>query len=152
MPFIHEQLTANGTTQKGRIVASKAIIDIIKNGQVLTMGVSTGGTGYVVGETFEFLAGSTVAGVAVSGFVATGIVTAVSAGVVTALKILSSGAYSTLPTGATATTTNASAAGTGLVLTFGTQVAQWTQDRNDFADEETDFEWIVTSVKARYLD
>lgn len=148
MPFIHEQLLANGTTQKGRIVASKAIIDIIKNGQVLTMAVSTGGTGYVVGETFEFLAGSTVAGVTVSGFVATGIVTAISGGVVTALKILSSGAYSTLPTGATATTTNASAAGTGLVLTFTTQVTQWTQDRNDFTDEETDFEWIATSIKA----
>ena len=158
MPFVHQVITPNGTTEFGGVVASKEILDIITAGQVLSIAYSSAGTAYVVGETFEFLAGSTVAGVAKTGLdgaiVCRGVVTAESAGVPTAVKILSAGAYSTLPTGATATTTNASASGTGLVITFTTQIAQWTEDRgvsgatNPYVDAQTDFEWICTSVKA----
>ena len=158
MPFVHQTQTPNGTTEIGAVTASKEILDIITAGQILTIAYNSAGTGYVVGETFEFNVGATIAGVAKTGLdgpiVCRGVVTAEAAGVPSAVKILSAGAYSTLPTGATATTQNASAGGTGLVLSFTTQAARWTEDRgvsgatNPYVDDNTDFEWICTSVKA----
>jgi hypothetical protein len=158
MPFVHQVITPNGTTEFGGVVASKEILDIITGGQVISIAYDSAGTSYVVGETFDFLIGSTVAGTPKPGLdgdiVCRGVVTAEAGGVPSEVKILSAGAYSTLPTGATATTTNASASGTGLVITFATQAAQWTEDRgisgatNPFVDDETDFEWICSSIKA----
>lgn len=144
MPFTNEILTADAVTAFGRIVYSKALLDIITNAAVIDMAVNNGGTGYVVGETFDI-----VGGTAVSGFVARGVVTAESGGVVTGVKYLSAGAYSTLPGVTGAATTNASAAGNDdLTVDLTTQAAQWTQDRSTYTDDLTDFEWLATSVKA----
>ncbi|MCK5496355.1 MAG: hypothetical protein KAI80_08090 [Hyphomicrobiaceae bacterium] len=144
MPFIHETLVANGTTSLGRIVFSKAFLDMILNDHVITLAVNVGGTGYVVGETFDVVGGTPI-----GAFVARGIVTAESGGVVTAVKYISAGAYSTLPGVTGAATTNASAAGNDdLTVDLTTEVATWTVDRNTYVDDQTDFEWIATSTKA----
>lgn len=144
MPFLNEVLVANGTTSLGRIVWAKAVLDIITNDHVLTMTVNAGGTGYVVGESFDI-----VGGTALSGFVARGVVTAEAAGVVTGVKILSAGAYSVAPGLTGALTTNASAAGNDdLTVDITMQTARWTLDTDDYVDDATDFEWIATSVKA----
>ena len=78
MPFIDEQLVANGTTTLGRIIATKAILDIITNDAVLTLAVNAGGTGYVVGETFDVDGGTVIA--SNPAFNARGVVTAEAAG------------------------------------------------------------------------
>lgn len=144
MPFTNEVLVADGVTALGRIVYSKALLDIAINSAVIDMAVNVGGTGYVVGETFDV-----VGGTAVSGFVARGIVTSEAAGVVTGVKYISAGAYSTLPGVTGAATTNASAAGDdALTVDLTTQAPQWTQDRSTYVDPLTDFEWLLTSIKA----
>lgn len=143
MPYLNEVLVANGTTSLGRVVFSKAVLDIITNSSIIGLAVNAGGSGYVVGETFEISGGT-----AVSGFVARGVVTAESAGVVTGVKYISAGAYSTLPGATGAATTNSSGVGTGLTVDLTTQTAQWTLDSDDYVDDATDFEWICTSVKS----
>ena len=144
MPFLNETLVANGVSALGRIVYSKAILDIITNDHVIDLAVNAGGTGYVVGETFDVVGGTSI-----GAFVARGIVTAEAAGVVTGVKIISAGAYSTLPGVTGAATTNASAAGNDdLTVDLTTQTALWTQDRSDYTDDTTDFEWICTSTKS----
>lgn len=144
MPFLNELLVANGTTSLGRIVYSKAVLDMITNDHVVALAVNAGGTGYVVGETFDVVGGTPI-----GAFVARGIVTAESAGVVTAVKYISAGAYATLPGATGAATTNASAAGNDdLTVDLTTQVAFWILDRDDYVDDQTDFEWICTSTKA----
>jgi hypothetical protein len=144
MPFLNEVLVANGSTTLGRIVFAKALLDMITNDHVIALAVNSGGTGYVVGETFDI-----VGGTAIGAFVATGIVTAESGGVVTAVEILSAGAYSATPGVTGAATTNASAAGNDdLTVDLTTQTALWTLDRSTYVDDVTDFEWIATSVKA----
>ncbi len=144
MPFLHETLVANGSTSLGRIVFSKAVLDMILNDHVIALAVNAGGTGYVVGETFDVVGGTPI-----GAFVARGVVTAEAAGVVTAVKFTSAGAYSTLPGVTGAATTNASAAGNDdLTVDLTTEVTQWTLDRDDYVDDQTDFEWIATSIKA----
>ena len=144
MPFLNETLVANGTTSLGRIVFAKAMLDMILNDHVVGMAVNAGGTGYVVGETFDIVGGTPI-----GAFVASGVVTAASGGVVTGVKYISAGAYSTLPGAVGAVTTNASAAGNDdLTVDLTTLVAQWTLDRSTYVDDATDFEWIATSVKA----
>lgn len=144
MPFLNEVLVADGVTALGRVVWSKAVLDIITNDHVIALAVNAGGTGYVVGETFDV-----VGGTAISSFVARGVVTAESGGVVSAVKILSCGAYSALPGVTGATTTNASAAGNDdLTVDLTTELSTWTADRNTYTDNLTNFEWIATSSKA----
>lgn len=144
MPFSNEVLVANGTTSLGRVVFCKAVLDLMINSAVIDMVVNVGGTGYVVGETFDI-----VGGVSISSFVARGIVTSESAGVVTGIKFISSGAYSTLPGVTGAVTANSSAAGNDdLTVDLTTQVPQWTQDRSTYVDDATDFEFLCTSIKA----
>jgi hypothetical protein len=148
MPWIEQQLIADGVTAEGRIVVNKAILEMITNDQVLTLAVNAGGTGYVVGETFDIVGGTALA---VNGatFNATGRVTAESGGVVSGIEILSSGAYSADPTLTGATTTNASAAGNDdLTVDITMQTARWTQDESDYVDLLTNFEWLGTSVKS----
>ena len=143
MPFLHETLVANGTTSLGRIVFAKAVLDMILNDHVIDLAVNVGGTGYVVGETFDIVGGTPI-----GAFVATGVVTAESGGVVTGVKYLSAGAYSTLPGVTGAATTNASAAGNDdLTVDLTTELSTWTQDRSTYVDDQTDFEWIATSTK-----
>jgi len=144
MPFINEILVANGTTSLGRIVYSKALLDMILNDHVIALAVNAGGTGYVVGETFDVVGGTPI-----GAFVARGVVTAASGGVVTGVKYISAGAYSALPGVTGAATTNASAAGNDdLTVNLTTETAKWTVDRNTYVNDTTDFEWIATSVKA----
>lgn len=144
MPFINEILVANGTTSLGRIVYSKALLDMILNDHVIALAVNAGGTGYVVGETFDVVGGTPI-----GAFVARGVVTAEAGGVVTAVKYISAGAYSALPGVTGAVTTNASAAGNDdLTVDLTTEVAQWTIDRTTYVNDTTDFEWIATSIKA----
>ena len=144
MPFLNEVLVANGVTGLGRVVFSKAILDMITNDHVIDMAVNNGGTGYVVGETFDVVGGTSI-----GAFVARGVVTAEAAGVVTAVKYISAGAYSSLPGATGAATTNASAAGNDdLTVDLTTETAHWTQDRSDYTNDTTDFEWICTSTKA----
>ena len=144
MPFFHETLVANGVTAFGRIVFSKAVLDFILNDHVVALAVNVGGTGYVVGETFDVVGGTPI-----GTFVATGVVTSEAGGVVTGVKYLSAGAYSALPGAVGALTTNASAAGNDdLTVDLTTETARCTLDRSTYTDDLTDFEWIVTSVKA----
>lgn len=143
MPFLNEVLVANGTTSLGRIVFAKAVLDMILNDHVIDLAVNAGGTGYVVGETFDIVGGTPI-----GAFVARGVVTAEAGGVVSAVKYVSAGAYSTLPGVTGAATTNASAAGNDdLTVDLTTQVALWTLDRSTYVDDITDFEWIATSTK-----
>lgn len=149
MPFIQQQLTANGITADGRVVVPKAILEIITNDQVITMAVgSTAGTGYAVGDTFELSTGTSVA-LNTDNFTAKGRVTAVSAGAVTGVEIISAGAYTVDPTLTNGGTTVLTGAGSGtLTVTVTMQTARWTQDDSDYVDLTTNFEWICTSVKA----
>jgi len=146
VPFINEVLVANGVTAFGRVVFTKAVLDMITNSHVLTMAVNNGGTGYVVGETFELSTGTPI-----GAFFARGVVTAQSGGVVTAVKIVSAGTYpaGTPPTATGGATTNASAAGNDdLTIDVTMEAAKWTVDRNTYVDDTTDFEWICTSTKS----
>jgi len=147
MPFIQQQLIADGITAEGRVVVPKAVLECIINSNVLTMVKGTaGGTGYAVGDTFRLNTGTAVA---VNGatFHATGRVTAEAAGVVTAVEILSSGAYTVNPTLTDGATTTLTGAGSGLQITATMQTARWTQDDSDYVDLLTNFEWLATSVK-----
>lgn len=150
MPWIEQQLVANGVTAEGRVVVPKAVLEIITNTQVATIAVNAGGTGYVVGETFELATGTAVAlnGVNIT---AKGRVTSEAAGVVTGVELLSAGAYpsGTQPTATAGATTNASAAGNDdLTVDVTMSAALWTQDDSDYTDLLTNFEWIATSTKA----
>ena len=150
MSFLEQALTADGVTADGRIVASLAMIEHLKNANILSLdsvGVNNG-SGYVVGETFDIVGGTAIVinGVTMT---ARGIVVAISGDDVTEVKLTSSGIYSALPGTTDIATTNASGVGDDLlVVNLTTQVAQWTEDRNTFVDLTTDFEWIATSIKA----
>lgn len=144
MAFITQQLVANGVSALGRVVYTKAVLDIITNSAVVGMVVNVGGAGYVVGENFDIVGGTPIGTI-----VARGIVTSESGGVVTGIKYISSGAYSALPGVTGAATTNASASGNNaLTVDLTTDTAKWTLDRSTYIDDLTDFEWLCTSVKA----
>ena len=149
MPWIQQQLIADGITAEGRVVVPKAILETITNTQVLTLAVNAGGTGYVVGETFELSTGTAVA-VNGASILCTGRVTAEAGGVVSAVEILSAGAYpsGTQPTASGGATTNASLAGNDdLTVDVTMQANQWTLDSDDYLDLLTNFEWICSSIK-----
>lgn len=147
MPFIQQQLVADGVTAEGRVVVPKAILEIAINDQVLTMAVNAGGTGYAVGDTFELSTGTAVA-LNTANFTAKGRVTSVSAGVVTGVEIISAGAYTLDPTATGGATTTLTGVGSGLTINTTMQTARWTQDSSDYVDLLTNFEWLATSVKA----
>lgn len=148
MPFVQQQLTANGTTAEGRVVVPKAILEIITNDQVLTMVVgTTAGTGYAIGDTGELSTGTSVA-LNGDNFTAKYRVTAVSAGAVTGIEIISAGAYTADPTLTNGGTTVLTGAGDGaLTITATMQTNRWTQDESDYTNLTTNFEWLATSVK-----
>lgn len=150
MPWIQQQLIADGITAEGRVVVPKAILETIINTQVLTLAVNNGGTGYVVGETFDLATGTAVA-VNGASIIGTGRVTAEAGGVVSAVEILSAGGYpsGTQPTASGGATTNASLAGNDdLTVDVTMQTNQWTQDGSDYTDLLTNFEWLCSSIKA----
>lgn len=150
MSWLEQALLADGITADGRIVASLAMIEHMKNPNVLSLDAigANNGSGYVVGETFDIVGGTAVVinGVTMT---ARGVVVAISGDDVTEVKITSSGIYTVLPGTTDVATTNASGVGDDLLqVDLTTQAAQWTEDRNTFVDLTTDFEWIATSVKA----
>lgn len=144
MPFIAEQLTADGVTTLGRIVWTKAVLDTITAYTVTDiLSIVAGGSGYVVGETFEINDGTAI-------FVARGEVLAVGGGgAVTSARITSSGAYSVPPTISGSPTTNASASGdNALVVSVNVEAPLWIVDNNTYVNASTDFQWIAHSTKA----
>jgi hypothetical protein len=150
MSYLEQALLADGVLADGRIVASLAMIEHMKNPNVLSLDTVGGnnGSGYVVGETFDIVGGTAVSINGVT-LVARGVVTAISGDDVVGIKITSSGIYTSLPGVTNVVTTNASGIGDDLLtVNLTTQIAQWTEDRNDFTDLLTNFEWIATSIKA----
>lgn len=158
MPFIAQQLTADGISPAGelaRCVTLEAIRQILQNDHVDTISVGTsGGTGYAVGDTFDiddgsnvpvdvFSAGNDIVRARVR-------VTSVAAGVVDGVELISAGAYSTLTTGSDFSTTTVTGAGTGCQIDIDTvQVALYTQDElNGLTDDQTDGDVLLTSTKA----
>lgn len=154
MPFIEQQLSADGVAQDGRIVMATAIADVITNDHVLTISVGTsGGTGYAVGDTFSLDDAANVP-LVVQGdsFRAVVRVTSVAAGVVDGVELVSAGAYTTLATNTNNATTTLTGAGTGCQIDIDTiQTALWTQDERtnlDNIDFQTNGDFLATSVKA----
>lgn len=164
MPFIEQQLTADGVTAEGRNVVTEALYEIITNDHVESMAVNLASPesgGYAVGDTFRISAGTPVT---VNGddFHATGRVTAIGSpetdGRVTAVEIISSGAYTALPTqsplnspenlvNGIATVTLTGAGDDNLVLDITTTVALWTSDIYT-PGSPIDPEWLCSSTKA----
>lgn len=164
MPFIEQQLTANGVTEEGRDIVVEALYEIITNDHISSMVVAVSSpesSGYAVGDTFRINAGTPV-NVNGDDFHATGRVTAVgspeSAGQVTEVEIISWGAYTALPTQSPLnspenfvqgipTVTLTGAGNDGLTLDITTTAALWTSDvytpSSPYAPE-----WLVSSVKA----
>jgi hypothetical protein len=147
MPFIEQQLTADGVLSEGRVVANKAILEAIINDHIATMAVNAGGTGYAVGDTFRLNAGTPV-NVNGDDFHAVARVTTVSTGAVTGVEIISAGSYTTLPGTTGIATVTLTGAGSGCTIDLTTQVAYWTQDSSTYTDLLTLFDWIATSTKA----
>ena len=149
MPFIAQQLSADGVSQDGRVVLATAVLLAITEDHVATLAVNAGGTGYAVGDTFRLNTGTTVT-VNGDSFHATGRVTSVSAGVVTGVELVSAGAYTTLPGLTANATVTLTGAGSGLTLDLTTQVALWSEDSRtnlDNVDFQTDGDWLCTSSK-----
>lgn len=161
MPFIRQQLTADGVSPTGelaRVILATAILEMITNDHVDTISVGTsGGTGYAIGDTFSINDGSNVP-VALypsngNDIVrATVRVTSVAAGVVDGVQLLSAGSYTTLATGADFATTTLTGAGSGCQIDIDTiQTALWTEDSRtglDNSDPQVGGDWLASSVKA----
>lgn len=167
MAFLIEQLTANGgagsPSTLGRVIGSKAIFDFITNDSISACSYNSAGTGYVVGETFDIVTALSPDAI----FVATGVVVAESGGVPSEVKILSGGSipgiasvgspFDTPITGLA--TANSSAGGdNGMLVDVIPEQAHWAEDRGngaqspipatDYSDDNTNFEWICTSLKS----
>ena len=163
MPFIEQQLTANGVTEEGRHIVTEALHAIITNDHISSMVVNVSSplsSGYAVGDTFRINAGTPVV-VNGDSFHATGRVTALaspaSLGQVTAVEIISWGAYTALPTqsplnspvnlvNGIPTVTLTGAGNDDLVVDITTTTALWTSDvytpGSPFQPE-----WLASSVK-----
>lgn len=168
MPFIEQQLTADGVLSEGRVIANKALQEIITNDHIESMVVNAGGSGYAVGDTFRLNTGTPV-NVNGDDFHAVGRVTAIGSpgspdGAVTGVEIVSAGAYTTLPPQSplqspenlvvNQSTVTLTGAGSGLSVDLTTEAAYWTLDSSTYvASPEADglitlFDWIATSTKA----
>jgi len=149
MPFIEQQLSADGVASEGRVVANKALLEIITNTHVATMAVNAGGSGYAVGDTFRLNTGTPVV-VNGDSFHAVGRVITEAAGVATAVEITSAGAYpsGTQPTASAGATTTLTGAGSGVTIDTTMQAALWTQDSSTYTDLLTLFDWLASSTKA----
>lgn len=165
MPFIEQQLSADGVTTEGRHIVSEAIYEIITNSHISSLAVAVSSplsSGYAVGDTFRINAGTPVV-INGDSFHATGRVTALaspaSLGQVTAVEIISWGAYTALPSNSPlnspenlvlgiATTTLTGAGDDGLVVDITTDTPKWTSDSLVVDSPTTSVEWLVSSVKA----
>lgn len=166
MPFIEQQLSADGVTTEGRNIVVEAVYEIITNDHVASMTVAAAvpspqASGYAVGDTFRLNAGTPVQ---VNGddFHATGRVTAVDSpdtGNPTGIEIISWGAYTTLPSMSpisspegtvlsVPTTTLTGAGNDALIVDITTDTAKWTSNTYVIDSPFTVNEWLCTSVKA----
>lgn len=164
MPFIEQQLSADGVTTEGRFILTQAIHDAIINDHVSTMTVAASSpvaAGYAVGDTFRLNAGTPLQ---INGddFHATGRVTAVDSpdtGNPTAVEIISWGSYTALPAMSpisspegtvlgVATTTLTGAGNDALLVDITTDTAKWTSDSYVVDSPLTEISWLCTSVKA----
>jgi hypothetical protein len=164
MPFIEQQLSADGVTTEGRFILTQAIHDAIINDHVSSMTVAAGSpvaSGYAVGDTFRLNAGTPLQ---INGddFHATGRVTAIDSpdtGNPTAVEIISWGAYTALPAMspisspegtvlALPTVTLTGAGNDALVVDITTDTAKWTSDSYVVDSPLTQISWLCSSVKA----
>ena len=102
-----------GQTIQGTGVTSGTIITALGGSAALSYAITTGGTGYAVGDTITVTGG-------VYSQQATYTVATVAAGVVTGLTTVSNGVYTVVPGTPSATTTSGNGTGLTLTLTFGT--------------------------------
>ncbi len=152
MPFIIQQLSADGVTSDGRVVLATAVLEAITNDHVATIAINAGGSGYAVGDEIRLNTGTPIS-INGDSFHATARVTSEAAGVITGLELVSAGSYpsGTLPTATGGATTTLTGAGSGATVDVTTVAANWTEDeRNnlDNIDFQTDGDWLVTSTKA----
>lgn len=166
MPFIEQQLSADGVTTEGRNIVVEALYNAIINDHISSMTVSATisspqASGYAVGDTFRLNAGTPVV-VNGDSFHATGRVLAVDSpdtGNPTSVEIISWGAYTTLPAMspisspegtvlALPTVTLTGAGNDGLLVDVTTDTAKWTSDSYVIDSPFTVNEFICSSVKA----
>lgn len=164
MPFIEQQLSADGVTTEGRFILTEAIYEMITNDHVSTMTVAASSpvaAGYAVGDTFRLNSGTPVT---INGddFHATGRVLAVDSpdtGNPTSVEIISWGAYTALPAMspisspegtvlAVPTVTLTGAGNDALLVDITTDTAKWTSNSYVTDSPLTEISWLCTSVKA----
>jgi hypothetical protein len=102
-----------GQTIQGTGVTAGTIIIALGGSAALSYAITTGGTGYAVGDTITVTGG-------VYSQQATYTVATVAAGVVTGLTTVSNGVYTVVPGTPSTTTTSGNGTGLTLTLTFGT--------------------------------
>lgn len=150
MPFIAQQLSADGVAADGRVVLATAVLEAITNDHIATVAVNAGGSGYAVGDTFRLNAGTPV-NINGDDFHATARVIAEAAGVATAIELISAGSYTVLPGTTAIATTTLTGAGSGITVDLTTTTALYTEDERtnfDNVDFQTDGDWLATSVKS----
>lgn len=102
-----------GQTIQGTGVTAETIITALGGSAALSYAITTGGTGYAVGDTITVTGG-------IYSQQTTYTVSTVAVGVVTGLTVVSNGVYTVLPGAPSATTTSGNGTGLTLTLTFGT--------------------------------
>jgi hypothetical protein len=102
-----------GQTIQGTGVTAGTIIKALGGSAALSFAITTGGTGYAVGDTITVTGG-------VYSQQATYVVATVAAGVVTGLTTVSNGVYTIIPGTPSNTITSGNGTGLTLTLTFGT--------------------------------
>ena len=102
-----------GQTIQGTGVTTGTVLTALGGSAVLSYSITTGGTGYAVGDTITVTGG-------IYSQQATYTVATVAAGVVTGLTTVSNGVYTVQPGTPATTTTSGNGTGLTLTLTFGT--------------------------------
>lgn len=116
------------STKSVVVIGDSITSGITGTGNLASVTVSAGGSGYALGDLLTLSIGNGTAGAMANLGNAVCIVEGVTAGAVTAVRIVSTGDYTsttsqtaqTLPSGATATTTDGNGTGCTLTPTFGT--------------------------------
>lgn len=166
MPFIEQQLSADGVTTEGRNIVVEALYNAIINDHISSMTVSATvaspqAAGYAIGDTFRLNAGTPVV-VNGDSFHATGRVLAIDSpetGNPTSVEIISWGSYTALPAMspisspegtvlALPTVTLTGAGNDGLLVDVTTDTAKWTSDSYVIDSPFTQNEFICSSTKA----
>lgn len=113
MPFIQETFAPPGGSEEQHIKMLRAVADIVTAIHVASLGIVSGGTGYVVGDVLNLT--GTGSGTAI--FAMRAIVTSVAAGVIDGIRIESAGAYTTAPDPTASSIATTGGTGTGATLT-----------------------------------